>query len=143
MPLLHRFVAALSSLLLLQFLALGSGTLCAIQHSMTRASTAHSMHHMSAAGRSDMSVMASMTVTTAAEAPVNPADCNGSGQHDGCGLPFAPGQCSSMTTCAISAMPAVMDVSSADVGTVVLELSSPTLEHSGPTFAPELPPPRA
>ena len=40
-----------------------------------------------------------------ASGPRSPQDCGGWGQHDACGLPWAPGQCSSMTTCDVSAMP--------------------------------------
>jgi len=70
------------------------------------------------------------------------ASTGGMGNQDGCGVPWAPGQCLSMTACAMSATPAARSVESLTIRDV-LELPSPALLHSGPTFAPELPPPRA
>ena len=76
-------------------------------------------------------------------APMSPVHCAGTGHNDGCRLPFAPGQCSSMSACDISATPVGTIAASTYLHTIALELPSLALEHSGPTFAPELPPPRA
>ena len=142
MPFLRRSSAALFALLLLQLTLLGSGTLCARHHGAggnhVDARVANGMTMMSAANLASSSV-----VTSADNAPVSPEDCGGLGSHDGCGLPWAPGQCSSMTTCDVSlAVPAsVISPTIGPIGTGAL--LPPVLAQSGPTFAPELPPPRA
>ena len=142
MPFLRRSSAALCALLLLQLTLLGSETLCAkhrgVGDNHVDAPVANAMTMMSAA---DLAI--SSVVTSADRPPVSPEDCGGLGSHDGCGLPWAPGQCSSMTTCDVSlAVPASVVVSMiGPTGTVALLSSMGTA--SGPTFAPELPPPRA
>lgn len=142
MRFLRRSFAALFALLLLQLTLLGSGTLCAKHHgvggSHVDARVANGMTTMSAADLASSSV-----VMSAGNPPVSPEDCGGLGSHDGCGLPWAPGQCSSMTACDVSLAVPASDVAPiiGPIGTVAL-LSS-MLMASGPTFAPELPPPRA
>lgn len=138
-----RSFATLSGLLLLQLMLLGSGTLCTMHggegadgttgNAMTMARMAHqtSSHGSSVASSDDDN------------SPMSPADCNRPGDHDGCRLPFAPGQCSSMTACDISATLAETVGMSAYVRTNALAVPSQALTHAGPTFAPELPPPRA
>jgi len=132
----RRLVAALTGALLLQLMLLGSGTVCAM-HGLIRADA--SPRAMS------MAAMVHQTGRSSDEsnAPTSPVDCNGNGNNDGCPLPFAPGSCSSMTTCDVSAAPAPTLLASAYVPTIEPELPSATFLHSGPTFAPELPPPRA
>ena len=142
MPFLSRSFAALSALLLLQLTLLGSGTLCAKHRdaggSHADARVANGMTMMSAANLASSSV-----VTSADKPPASPEDCGGLGSHDGCGLPWAPGQCSSMTTCDVS-LAVTASVISPVIGPIVtVALPSPVLARSGPTFAPELPPPRA
>ena len=70
-PAARRLLAAVSGLFVLQLMLLASGTL-------------RSVHHAACAG-------ASMPATHAASAPHS----NGMGDHDECGLPFAPGACAS------------------------------------------------
>jgi hypothetical protein len=128
MSLLRRSATVLSGLLLLQLALLGSGTLCAMHRHATHVSPApHSMH--GATGDDAMRM--------------SPTDSNDKSQTEGCGLPWAPGQCASMTTCTVT----VAQVASADVPIAVraaaVALRAPEMVHSGPTFAPELPPPRA
>jgi hypothetical protein len=145
MSFVRRSFAAVSGLFLLQLTLLGSGTLCAPHHpAMQNGEAMSTMRQTMDAGR-QMPADAGMAVNADDNgAPMSPADCNGSGQeHDGCRLPYAPGQCSSMTTCNITASPAAMIASANSLRTVALEYTSPTLAHAGPTFAPELPPPRA
>lgn len=143
MPLLRRSFAALSGLFLLQLMLLGSGTLCAMHHGLARAGVPN--HAMAMSGLAHQTRAHESLVTKAGESntPMSPVDCGGSGGHDDCRLPFAPGPCSSATTCDVSATPAAAIGASAYVHVVALELPSPALGHSGPTFAPELPPPRA
>ena len=124
MSLVRRSLGALAGLSLLQLTLLGSGTLCALRHGGANSDT----------GVHAMRGMAGMVAES-------PADCGS--QHDGCGLPWAPGQCSSMTTCQMSANPAASGVASVTMRVVALDLPSAALIHSGPTFAPDLPPPRA
>ena len=141
MPFVRRSLAALSGLFLLQLLLLGSGTLCAMHHAASR-DNADAMHGMSGMS-SGPATRASVSAMPQAERPINPTDCGGMGEHGGCGLPWAPGQCSSMTACDVSATPAASIVASGTVPARAFELPSPALIHSGPIFAPELPPPRA
>ena len=142
MSFVRRSFAALCGLFLLQLSLLGSGTLCAIQHGVGR-------NDAGAHGMGDMTGMRSAAPHTAvsampdANARMSPAEGGGMGMQDGCGLPWAPGQCASMTGCAISAVPAMRSAASMTLRVVRVELPSPALLHSGPTFAPELPPPRA
>ena len=142
MSFVHRSFAALSGLFLLQLSLLGTGTLCALHPSEARNDAGlHAMHEM-AGMRSAVMTLTSVAAISDADAPMSPADCGGMGNQDGCGVPWAPGQCLSMTACAMSATPAARSVESLTIRDV-LELPSPALLHSGPTFAPELPPPRA
>ena len=142
MSLVRRSFAALSGLFLLQLSLLGSGTLCALHHSAARNDAgAHAMHDMTGMS-SAAATRASVSAIPDADSPKAPGDCGGMGRRDGCGLPWAPGQCSSMTACDISATPAASIMASVTTGVMALELPTPSLIHSGPTFAPELPPPR-
>jgi len=142
MSFVHRSFAALSGVFLLQLSLLGTGTLCALHPSEARNDAGlHAMHEM-AGMRSAVMTLTSVAAISDADAPMSPADCGGMGNQDGCGVPWAPGQCLSMTACAMSATPAARSVESLTIRDV-LELPSPALLHSGPTFAPELPPPRA
>lgn len=140
---LSRAVAALSGLFLLQLMLLGSGTLCAMHHGLARAGASN--HAMALAGLAHQTRSHESAVTSTGEpnTPMSPMDCNGSGSHDDCRLPFAPGQCSSVATCDVSATPAAAIGAPAYARAAALELPSPAFGHSGPTFAPELPPPRA
>jgi hypothetical protein len=143
MSVVHRSFAALCGLLLLQLSLPGSGTLCTMHHSAARNDAdAHGMHEMTGMG-SARGTRASVSAMSDADGLMSPADCGGMGNHDGCGVPWAPGQCLSMTACAMSATPAARIAKSPTMRAVRLELPSPALLHSGPTFAPALPPPRA
>jgi hypothetical protein len=136
----RRSSAAVSGLFLLQLMLLGSGTLCATHHGLARSGApGHTMVGMAHEMSSDQSA-----VLNAGESgtPMSPVDRDGGGDHDGCRLPFAPGQCSSMTSCDVRATPAATIGTAAYVHLAALALPAPALEHSGPTFAPELPPPR-
>lgn len=143
MSLVRRAFAALSGLFLLQLMLLGSGTLCAMHHSLASVGAAN--HAMALAGVAHQNGAHESVVASAGEpnTPMSPMDCNGSGSHDDCRLPFAPGQCSSVTTCDVSATPAAAIAAPLYAHAVAREPASPAFAHSGPTFAPELPPPRA
>lgn len=143
MSFVRRSFAALSGVLILQLLLLGSGTLSVMHHG--RAQTVATKHAMTMAGsRAELSSHAS-AVSNADEShtPMSPAGCNGGVDHDACRLPIAPGQCSFMTACDVSATPAAAIWIALSVPPATVELPSPALAPSGPTFAPELPPPRA
>lgn len=144
MFLVRRSFGALAGLFLLQLPLLGSGTLCALHRSGAGDDTgAHAMQGMQGmvAVSSAATVPTSASTVVEAGDPMSPADCVG--QRDGCRLPWAPGQCSSMTLCQMSANPAASGVASVTMRVVALDLPSAALIHSGPTFAPDLPPPRA
>lgn len=145
MPHVRRTVGALSSLFLLQLSLLGSGTLCAMRYGASDAAgPGHSMHVMgdTVAGSTSAPEDAMSTIADVG-GPVDPPDCHGPINQDGCQLPWAPGQCSSMTTCGITAAPTALIVTSWTAQAMSIEIAAPELVRSGPTFAPELPPPRA
>jgi hypothetical protein len=154
MSLLRRFTAALSSALLLQLTLLASGTLCAMHGAggMEEVTAAHAMVGMHP-GADEMgaptqhgSPVSSVGATESAPSPHSgmPRGCDASSKGEGCGLPWAPGQCATMTTCTIAAASPSAELSAQ----VAVHTDGPTLAeavlfHSGPAAAPELPPPRA
>ena len=145
MSFVRRSFVALTGLFLLQLTLLGSGTLCAVEHRATRDAPAEHVTHSAMHSMSGMkSAIARVSVATISDLD-NPtkSDCGGPDQHDGCSQPWAPGQCSSMMPCDISATPAGSIEASVTMGTTAHELPAPALIRSGPTFAPEIPPPRA
>lgn len=128
----RRLAAALSGALLLQLSLLGSGTLCAMEHG----SDAHGSGH--AAMR-----MAGPTSEHGAPQGHDAPRCDVAGSDDGCGLPWAPGHCAAMTTCSATAAPVSAVSIQLAAATPAADMPEPTLIHSGPAAAPELPPPRA
>jgi hypothetical protein len=138
MSFVHRSFAALSGLFLLQFLLLGSGTLCAMQHGTLHQSA--SRHAMQMTGTAHQTNSHETIVTSAdSDGPVSPADASNS---DDCQVPIVPGQCASMSACNTSATPSETLTASLPEPTVGVVLPTPVRAHSGPTYAPELPPPR-
>ena len=144
MRFLRRLSAALSGILLLQLSLLRSGTLCALQH---------------AAGSADMTgpaaAMAGMMMGSGARAVhesvvIGLADASksphgGCGDHqsaDSCGGPWAPGPCTTMSSCAWSQSSTVVPVLAASAETAG-NLPEPRVLQTGLAIAPELPPPRA
>lgn len=141
MSFVRRSFVALTGVFLLQLTLLGSGTLCAVQRGANDdVSAAHATHRMSGMMSSTSSRVSIPTVSDI-DGPIK-SDCDGPGQHDGCSLPWAPGQCSSMTSCNVSATPVASIEASVTLRTTAQELPAPALILSGPTFAPEIPPPR-
>lgn len=140
MDLLRRVVATLTGLLLLQLMLLGSGTACALRHDVARPeAAAHALTRMA----HQTSAHKTVVVTSSdSRAPMAPMGCDGTADRDDCRLPFAPRQCSAMTTCDVSAALAATIDPPAHVRTTERELPSVAETHSGPSFAPELPPPR-
>src|SRR5690242_12965251 len=105
MSFVHHSFAALCGLLLLQLSLLGSGTLCDVRHGAAwNDADARAMHGMSGMS-SGPTTRAALSAIADADAPMSATDCAGMGNHDGCGLPWAPAQCLSMTACAMSATP--------------------------------------
>ena len=134
----RRFLAALSSAFLLQLTLLGGGTLCGMRGA--QAMGAAVMHGTQpAAAHASMSAASQMPTVTSAPT----GDCDACDATSSCGNPWSPGSCTSMTCCtvAVSARAQVfLDVlSSAHVRSISEPLSAPI----GPSFAPEIPPPRA
>lgn len=125
---IRRIGAALSSILLLQLTLLGSGTLCA----MPSGAASAQMH--------DMGGMAGMTQSDAARPDAPPPSNH---PDDGCRLPWAPGQCATMTACTVAAMPAATIVVALGARPTICELPMPAHLGSRPLSPPELPPPRA
>ena len=135
MSFVRRSLAALSGLFLLQLLLLGSGTLCAMQR---QSSSGHVMQ-MAGMARETGSHESSVASADEADGSLSPAE---TGDHDGCRVPLAPGQCTSMSACSISATLSESEAASLPVKAVALAAPTPARVYSGPTFAPELPPPR-
>jgi hypothetical protein len=135
----RRSVAALTGLFFLQLTLLGGGTACALRHGVAKSEAAdhaqRTMAHQTSAHE---------TIVTSSEssARTDPIGCNGTADRDDCRLPLAPRQCSSMTTCDVTATAAAIINELVRVQTTDLALPSPTETPSGPSFAPELPPPR-
>lgn len=139
---IRRLVAALSSLLLLQLTLLGSGTLCATHSGEASTTYAHDMASMAGTGQSDAS--ASTTLATRAlpsDGQQAPHPCGGA--EDGCGLPWAPGQCASMTSCSVTAAPPTIVAVQLERSQGVSYLPEPGSIGSRAATPPELPPPRA
>ena len=139
----RRFLAALSSAFLLQLTLLGGGTLCGMRgaQAMGAAVLTESMHDGMQPAAANASMSAASQTPTVTSAPTG--SCNTCDATSSCGNPWSPGSCTSMTCCtvAVSARAQVfMDVlSSAPARLVPEPLSAPI----GPSFAPEIPPPRA
>jgi hypothetical protein len=144
MSVFRRSFAALSGLFLLQLTLLVSGTLCEIHRVARSDGVAHAMHGMNGVATMRRANRASSSVVTSvANVPMSPEGCRDLDGHDGCGLPWAPGQCSTMTTCDVSVAAPASVRTNITTRMVAVALPSPALAESGPTFAPELPPPRA
>jgi hypothetical protein len=141
MDLVRRSVAALAGLFLLQLMLLGSGTACAMRHGIAGPSSAP---RAQAGMRHQASSHETVVVdSNDSSAPMDLTGCGETAHRDGCRLPFAPRQCSSMTTCDVNATLAAATNVFARVRPRALELPSPPRTYTDPSFAPELPPPRA
>jgi hypothetical protein len=144
MKLLRRFTAALSSILLLQLSLLGSGTLCALQHSGAHGATDHASVGMAAMahGASGVGNAAAMDVAaTEADTPVN--GCDTYALAGSCGGPWSGGTCSSMSSCASSQTVTVAPLLAWVPRAAATVPPEPGTLHAAPAPAPELPPPRA
>ena len=143
MSLIRRLTATLSSALLLQLTLLGTGTSRTMHTGATMDATAqaHAMSGMAehvtvdkhesgwAVGRSDSS---------------GPSHgLGGSSDGEGCCVLLSPGQCTSTTTCSLTAAPSTRAEWRVATSLRAPELPEPDLLQSGPRAAPELPPPRA
>lgn len=142
MPRIRRFAAALSSILLLQLSLLGSGTPCAV-HGTMEAGGAHLMAGMAAADRGTASASQSAEASALPDDPAASAGGGDSEDGGGCPLPWAPGQCTSMTSCTATATPVATVFALDAAPRVVSELAEPAGMLSRPTTAPESPPPRS
>jgi hypothetical protein len=136
-------LAVLSGLFLLQLSLQASGTWCAMHRGAGRNGVGMNEKTEMPGMSRDVAAHASVSAMLHGDAPTSSGDCGGMGQHNDCGLPSAPGQCQSMTACGVGANPVERTVLAAVTRAVRVDLLSPALLHSGPTFAPELPPPRA
>jgi hypothetical protein len=147
LTLLHRIVSVLSSALLLQLSLLSTGTLCrmhgdqamSVGMSAPTGRTSHPSHAgMHAAHASNVATMSEASPGM----PSGPCDANGMSKS--CDSPWAPTGCVSTTTCvtAVSAL-ASSSWSGSEQGSGAVQVVSSADMPLGPTFAPELPPPRA
>lgn len=142
MPFIRRSLATLTGLLLLQLMLLGSGTVCAMHDGAVSTRASHAMHQMPGMSGGTGSHQVVIAAAEQSNDSTNPTNC-GSGRSGGCDLPFPPGQCASMTACHLSANPTSVWVATSMARSLSLALPSPAAGHAGPSFAPELPPPRA
>ena len=121
---LRRLAAALSGALLLQLMLLGSGLPCAM-HGGGSAAGEHAM-------------------TTHHSAPASASAVCDDANDDACRMPQAPGQCATMSTCAVTVTAnAPVAFRTVDGRTTVAVPPLVATLISGPPTAPELPPPRA
>lgn len=138
-PRFRRIAAALSSALLLQLSLLGSGTMCPMRgHGAAPAHAAHQGHH----GMRHAIATAAPSVGASAGVPGTPAGtCDVGGS---CDMPWTPGGCVSMSACAIAiAVPTSALVAAASSSPTNIVAARAAALPLGPTYAPELPPPRA
>jgi hypothetical protein len=147
--LFHRVTAVLSSAMLLQLSLLASGSLCRMQGDHTMA--AEAMANMGTAAANDISHSASHGAQMSNAAAASDASsgmpsgaCDTTGASKSCDAPWAPGGCASMATCVttVSALD-VPAISTSAMATVAVQVVRSADMPLGPTFAPELPPPRA
>lgn len=146
--LLHRVTAVLSSALLLQLSLLASGSLCRMQgdHGMSaeamaamgEATANHASH-----GTAHGAQVSAATAASDASSRVPSGACDTTGASKSCDAPWAPAGCASMATCltAVSALDAPA-ISMSAIASVAVQVVSSADMPLGPTFAPELPPPR-
>lgn len=142
----RRITAALSSALLLQLSLLGSGTLCPMHRGQgvsAAGAHVHAMSHAAGAEAMDHAAMARAGVgTRAAAAPDSPDGPCGDGHS--CNAPWTPGACSSMGGCGLAAAaPAAVRIAIVTSSHTPAAGAAAVLLPPGPSYAPELPPPRA
>lgn len=142
----RRITAALSGALLLQLSLLGSGTLCPMHWADGAAAAgahAHAMSHAAGADAMDHTSMARGAIgTRAAVAPDSPDGPCGAGHS--CNAPWTPGACSTTAGCgAAAAAPAAIRMVAAASSQTPIAVAAAVLLPRGPSYAPELPPPRA
>lgn len=143
----RQSVAALSTVLLLQLSLVGSGTLCALRHGGALGGAEPSMEGMTGMTHETAATVAghSPMVTEQAGPASQDAEsgCPSRGESEPCHGPWAPGTCASMNSCAWSqGVPFEPTFASADNDPGAAGPEPPML-HTGPAFAPEIPPPRA
>lgn len=137
---LHRFAAALAGALLLQLSLLTSGTLCNMHRNHVPAMHSMAMAHDAARAAAS----AGMPTVGEPGAGMPTGQCDMPGGSKPCGAPWAPGACSSIASC-VSPSPAIASLGTAaavptgHARTFAVAAAMPR----GPSFAPELPPPRA
>lgn len=145
MRFLRRLSVALSGILLLQLSLLGSGTLCALQHAagsadMTGPAAAMAGMMMGGGARAGHEFVV-IGLTDASKSP--DGGCGDHRSADSCGGPWAPGPCTTMSSCAWSQSSTVLPALAATSAETDGNLPEPQVLQTGPVIAPELPPPRA
>ena len=135
MHLLRRGVALLMSLLLAHVIVAGAAAACAMHGGQRTEASAHGVLHAAAE-------MTEAAESGSCDAPGAPSEPAAPTSHSGCHLPWAPGSCASMTSCAASMVlvPRVALGTLAPVAPLAAESVSTPL---GPATPPDLPPPRA
>lgn len=123
---LRRFAALLSILLLVQLTLGGSGA-CVAHEGMPDGAAASldggTMSHASPSGQ---------------EAPASESPA-----PDACNLPWSPGTCATMASCAPSVLPSVPVRTASAIDVMDRAAAGPLLAPPTPVRVPELPPPRA
>ena len=138
MSLPRRLTAVLSGVLLLQLLLLGSGSLCAM-HGRGSDAMAGMMSMTGGGATHHRTATPDRSGTTGDRA--SGADDQGTG--GACHSPWAPRTCVSMASClvVVAAVPS-RALATVAVAASRLDVLAPAGARAGPTFAPELPPPR-
>lgn len=147
MRLARQLVAAVSTVLLLQSSMQGSGTLCALWHTGVHHGAVSSMEGMTGMAGEAAAPVVGHAVTDVNRGGLaseeNAPGCPTRGESQPCHGPWAPGTCASMSSCAWSqGIPFEATLASVGIDPGAAGLEPLTL-HSGPTFAPDIPPPRA
>lgn len=144
-PLVRRFVAVFSSVLLLQLPLVTGGTPCRTPEDR-QATSVEEMPVGHDGMQEDAPHSVSSTESVPADSPLAPHAnaCDTNASHRSCHVPCTPGGCALMSGCAISAP--IRPCGAIVVPTLVRAASVGSargLMPRGPTFAPEPPPPRA
>ena len=142
-PFSRRFLAALLSVFLLQLTLLGSGTLCGMRgaRSLSASAMKGSMHD--GMQHAVTTALPSAAAASPALTPVSTDGCDTFGDTSTCGNPWSTGSCTSMANCAVAVTTSASLVLDLWVNVHVRQIAEPLSAPLGPSFAPELPPPRA
>lgn len=132
----HRLICALSGAFLLQLTLLGAGTLCAMGGAHANGDTA--METAMRAGVQHAMAVASSPLVSPVSAAGHACKTTTS-----CEDPRSPSSCTSMSACTAVVFTSSTVPEGAPVSVSVRRVPAVLSASRGPSFAPELPPPRA